>query len=385
MSLFQSTQKKIAQGTKTLSQAITLKSYRKLAINFLILTLNLIIIILYFTLSQAKIIIVPAKEVITHKMQIPIKEIVVDGDKAISGRVVEQTVAATETFDIKSESEIPAQATGEITIHNKTASRNQQLVATTQFASENGIIVRLKESVTVKAGSSVTAAAYADKEGKDGEVGPGRFEIVKLKSDKDKIYGEVAKKFTGGTKLVKMVSQETFDKAQKTVEEKLKKQATEKLESLAPGVKEDEITIIITSLKPSAKPGDLNIDSFTITAEAIGRVIVYDKKAAKSLIREDLAANAPANKVVGKIDDDSFAAKPDSSAAYLDASISATLIPKFPEAVFIKRDVVGLNRDEVRKHFRKITGIDNVEVKFSPFWVRSVPNLEDHVDIEIKK
>src|SRR3989338_1131426 len=127
MSLFQSTQKKIAQGTKTLSQAITLKSYRKLAINFLILTLNLIIIILYFTLSQAKIIIVPAKEVITHKMQIPIKEIVVDGDKAISGRVVEQTVAATETFDIKSESEIPAQATGEITIHNKTASRNQQL------------------------------------------------------------------------------------------------------------------------------------------------------------------------------------------------------------------------------------------------------------------
>ena len=41
MSLFQSTQKKIAQGTKTLSQAITLKSYRKLAINFLILTLNL--------------------------------------------------------------------------------------------------------------------------------------------------------------------------------------------------------------------------------------------------------------------------------------------------------------------------------------------------------
>lgn len=385
MNLFNSTQKKIEKGTKTLSKAITLKSYRKLAINFLILTVNLIIIILYFTLSQAKIMIVPEKEAIIHKMQIPIKEIVLAGEKALSGKIVEQSVSAAETFKIESENEIPSQATGRITIYNKTAARAQQLVAKTQFASASGVIIRLKEGVTVKAGESVTVAAYADQEGKAGEVEPGKFEIVKLKSDKDKIYGEVTEKFTGGTKLVKMVSQETLDKAQKEVEAKLKKQAAEKLESLAPSAKEDEIAIVITSLKSSAKAGDENIDSFTIEAEAVARVLVYDKEAAKSLIKEDLIANVALNKTVAEIDDGSFAAAPDSSAAYLDASISATLIPKFPEAVFSKKDIMGLNRDEVRKYFRKITGIDNVDVEFSPFWVRSVPNLEDHVDIEIKK
>lgn len=385
MSLIQSTQKKIEKGTKTLSKAITLKSYRKLAINFLILTVNLVIIILYFTLSQAKIIIVPEKEAITHKMQIPIKEMVVEGDKAIAGKVVEQTVAATETFNIDAESEIPAQATGQVTIHNKTASRNQQLVATTQLANSDGVIIRLKEGVTVGPGASITAAAYANQEGEIGEVEPGQFEIVKLKSDKDKIYGEVTEKFTGGVKSVKMVSQEILDKAQKEVEAKLKEQAADKLEVLSPEAKKDEISITITSLKPSAKVGDTNLDSFTIEAEAVARAIVFDKETAKSIIKQDLAENVAANKTVAKIDDDSFVATPDSSATYLDASIGATLIPKFADAVFKKRDIMGLNRDEVAKYFRKITGIDNVDVRFSPFWVRSVPNLEDHVDIEIKK
>jgi len=385
MNLFQSTQKKIEKGTKTLSKAITLKSYRKLAINFLILTVNLIIIILYFTLSQAKIIIVPEKEAITHKMQIPIQETVVAGVKAIAGKVVEQTVTTIETFNIASESEIPAQATGQITIYNKTASRSQQLVANTQFATPAGVVIRLKEGVTVKAGENVTVAAYADQEGKEGEVEPGQFEIVKLKSDKDKIYGEVTAKFTGGTTSIKMVSQETLDKAQKEVEAKLKKQAAEKMEVLAPEAKADEISIVITSFKPSAKVGDTNLDSFTIAAEAVGRVIVFDKEAAKSIIKQDLAENTAPNKMVSEIDDDSFKAAPDSGATYLDASIEATLIPKFADAVFKKKDIMGLNRDEVRKYFRKITGIDNVDVKFSPFWVRSVPNLEDHVDIEIKK
>lgn len=385
MNILNSTQKKIEKGTKTLSKAITLKSYRKLAINFLILTINLIIIILYFTLSQAKIFIVPEKEVITHKMRIPIKEIVLAGEKALSGKVAEQTVSTIEMFKIESKSEIPSQAAGQVTIYNKTASRSQQLVATTQLASASGVIIRLKDGVTVAPGGSVTVAAYADQEGQIGEVEPGQFEIVKLKSDKDKIYGEVTAKFTGGTKSIKMVSQEALDKAQKEVEEKLRKQAAEKLESLAPEAKADEISIVITSLKPSAKAGDENLDSFTIEAEAVARVLVYDKEAAKSLIKENLIANVAPNKTVAEIDDGSFAAAPDSSAAYLDASINATLIPEFPEAVFEKKDIMGLNRDEVRKHFRKITGIDNVDVRFSPFWVRSVPNLEDHVDIEIKK
>ena len=385
MSFIQSTQKKIEKSTKKLSKAITLKSYRKLAINFLILAVNLIIIILYFTLSQAKIIIVPEQEAFAHKLQIPIKEIIAAGDKAVSGRVVEQEVATTETFSIDSASEVPSVAEGQITIHNKTAARNQQLVAKTQFSSESGIIVRLKEGVTVKAGESVTAAAYADQAGKDGEVEPGKFEIVKLKSDKDKIYGEVTAKFTGGTKAINIVSQETMDKATSETENKLKELAADKLAALAPEADKENIVISVISLKPSAQVGDTDIPSFTIEAAAVGRAIIFDQEAAKSIIKQDLAESIPVNKIVSRIDEGSFAARPDASATYLDASIDATLIPKFSDAVFNKKDIMGLNRDEVRKYFRKITGIDNVDVKFSPFWVRSVPNLEDHVDIEIKK
>ncbi len=52
---------------------------------------------------------------------------------------------------------------------------------------------------------------------------------------------------------------------------------------------------------------------------------------------------------------------------------------------FDKKAIIGMNQKEVEEYFKKITGIVDIQVKFSPFWVRSVPNLEDHVDIEIKK
>jgi len=59
--------------------------------------------------------------------------------------------------------------------------------------------------------------------------------------------------------------------------------------------------------------------------------------------------------------------------------------PKIPETALRQEDIIGMNQEEVRLHFTKITGIRDVKIKFWPFWVRSVPNLKDHIDIEIKK
>lgn len=404
MSLIKSTQKKIARGTTALTRVMALKSYRKLAVNFLILTVNLVIIILYFTLSSATIIIIPEQEELTHQLQIPIsaqgatpaggqgsalggKETTSGSDQpqTVPGQTAQTEVKYSQTFAISADTDEPAQASGEVTVHNTTASRRQTLVAQTQFASADGVIVRLKKTIEVGPGQTVTAAAYADQPGPSGEVGPGRFEIVKLKSDKDKIYGQVAAKFTGGTVRTKFLTIDVYQKAQTEIEQKLKDLAQEKLRAEYPNAKTEDIAISVNNFTSDAKVGDKNIDKFTLAAAARARLVVYDADAARQIIREDLAKTLPPNKIIARVNDQSFTAQPDPDGTNLNASITAAVMPKLPAAVFEKKDIVGLNRDELKKHFRKITGINDIEVKFSPFWVRSVPNLQDHVEIEIKK
>lgn len=378
MNLIKTGQKKIAKSTKTLSSAIALKSYRKLAINFLILTVNLAIIVLYFTLSQATITIVPKKEKITHQVSVPLAD--------ISGRIAEASVEAEKKINVEAGVMVPAQAAGQVTIYNKTASRSQQLIATTRLASKDGIIIRLKDGLTIKPGETKVVNAYTDKAGKEGEVAPGQFEIVALKSDKDKIYGEVTTAFTGGTVLSRAISQETLDKAKTDLEAELKTLALAKLQANQPGVTENDIAINITEFTPSAKVG-AEVSEFTATAKAEAKALVYDSAQAQEYLVKDLTASLSPNKILTKVDNDSFSARivPNSDYSLLDASIEAYLQPKMPEAIFDKKAIIGMNQKEVEAYFKKITGIEDIKVKFSPFWVRSVPNLQDHVDIEIKK
>ena len=52
---------------------------------------------------------------------------------------------------------------------------------------------------------------------------------------------------------------------------------------------------------------------------------------------------------------------------------------------FSKKDILGLTKEDVIKYFKTKPGVKQVEVIFSPAWVKSVPPLEDHVEINIVK
>ena len=106
MDIVKKTQKKVEKSKKKLAKTIELKSYKKLAVNFLILSINLIIIIIYFSLSQAIVVIIPSKNEISHNIELPI---VTDGDAenddsglSIPGQIAEIEVSVSETFTIDS-------------------------------------------------------------------------------------------------------------------------------------------------------------------------------------------------------------------------------------------------------------------------------------------
>ena len=48
----------------------------------------------------------------------------------------------------------------------------------------------------------------------------------------------------------------------------------------------------------------------------------------------------------------------------------------------VKKQIFGKKYSEVRNIFEKIDGVNDVEVKFSYFWVNTVPSDENKVEIE---
>ena len=388
MDFVQKTQKKIETSRKKLVKTIELKSYKKLAVNFLILTANLIIIILYFSLSQAKVVIVPAKEDITHTISIPIKEEVslADNELAVSGNIMSIEVSTSKTFPVDATSKVEKNATGAVTIQNTTRDRNQIFVKNTRFVNEAGLEIKIDKQVQIAPGKSITISAFASEPGAKGEVtsASGRFQVAALAYLKDKIYAEISTDFTGGEIEIKVLTPTAFNKAKDSLQAELRDKGYETLSQGSSDISKDDLAVEITDVQSDANPEDENVDTFTMTAKATVSAFSYDEKRAKEIIKQELIKRIPPDKLL--ID---FTGEPqitvNKTALQIDTTATAQIQRKIPEAALNQEDIVGMNEDEVREYFIKITGIRDVQIEFWPFWVRSVPNLKDHVNIEIKK
>jgi len=368
-------------------KTMKLKSYRKLAVNFLILTVNLLVIILYFTLSQAKVSIVPVKDTFSHTVTVPIREEVQASDGlAIAGSLATVDVSHEQTFTINETSEVPAQAKGEVTLYNTTPNRNQVLVRNTRLQNDAGLEIKTDTQVQLAPGQSIVVPVYATNEGAEGNVSSGRFQIAALPYLKDKIYAEITTPLSGGVLNVKAVTPTTFSNAREQIEIELSNKAwqqlSEQYDALPP---RDQMTLEITTFDADANPGDIEIDSFTASAEAVASIFVYDEDRALEIVKQELVKNIPADKILLRFEDGSYVPQLHINEQTLSATISAIVQPKLSDVILNQEDIIGMNEAEVQEHFQKITGIRNVEVKFWPFWVQSVPNLKDHVDIEIKQ
>ncbi|OJI06265.1 hypothetical protein BK004_04710 [bacterium CG10_46_32] len=390
MDIVKQTKKKVEASKKKLIKTIELKSYRKLAINFLILTVNLIIIILYFSLSQAKVVVVPAKEEFSHSTSIAISENPESGEAglAIEGSTTKAEVSHTQTFTIDPTTSENANAEGVVTISNKTADRSQTFVANTRFQNEAGVEIKIKKQVQLTPGATAQVEAYASNPGKAGELGKesGRFQVVKLPYLQDKIYAEVSTPFTGGIVPVRSLTDAAFAKAKTEVETVLREKGWNLLsQTNEVDVDKDALAMEVTNVSSTANPGDKNVASFSITSKGTVSAFTYDKARAKEIIKQELIKQISPDKTLISFDDNSFSATLNEGGTSVTAKITALLATKIPAVALNQEDIIGMNQEEVRVHFTKITGIRDVQIKFWPFWVRSVPNLKDHIDIEIKR
>ena len=56
-----------------------------------------------------------------------------------------------------------------------------------------------------------------------------------------------------------------------------------------------------------------------------------------------------------------------------------------PQRICIgKKEIAGFDARGVEYYFSQYPSVKEVEVKFSPFWVKSIPALADRIEIEVK-
>lgn len=162
-----------------------------------------------FYFSGAKVVITP--ETNTSTIASDFSATAGTGDLPFEVVTVQKT--ASQTVPAESTETANDPASGPIIISN-TQPSPQTLIKNTRFQTPAGLIFRIHDSVTIPAGGSITATAYADAGGDTYNVGPTTFTVPGLKGSKafTQVTAKSTQAMTGGFSGTRAtVSQATRD------------------------------------------------------------------------------------------------------------------------------------------------------------------------------
>ncbi len=360
--------------------------YKFVALSFLIITLVLLGVIVFMSAKRAEITIVAKATPVDVNTDIDIGS-VANGDD-VDGVVTSTFVNFSKTFQVTGNHEEPAPSTGTVTLHNDSPAP-QALVATTRVLSESGVLFHLKNAVTVPANGKVTAEVYADKAGKESNIGPSKFTIPGLNEAKQKVvYATSDSPMIGGVRIVGSLGADDFESAKRAFADELQKQGQDILSTKFPGKKAVFAldNLVVTS---SAVIGS-DIGTFDVRGSGTVIGILYDNAEITNLAKTLLVKRAiddTESIETGTKDPTVTLAEyhkdTQSATVHLFYDGLATLNPKSKE---IERSVFfGKSKDEVRRYLLTLDHVHSVDVQFHPAWMQSVPHISDHVQVIVKE
>ena len=367
-------------------------SYKHISIIFMFLAVLLILGVTYLVLSKVTITLYPSNEKITHEFNLLIYQDLppnTNNYPATQGKIISTTDEINQNFSVNNGTSIDAIATGEVTLYNNRDTA-QPLVATTRLLTPNNILFRLKEKIIIPAKSTIVAKIYADKKGINGNIKPTTFTIPGLNKSLQKlVYAKSTTPITNGTKQIGILTQSDIDQAI----DKFKKDNSANL--LAQYINAaDDMTLIDTKIDlsevttPTEDIGT-EVDSFTLNGQLTLNAVFANKNNILEIAKNEMEhSNDIKNSI--NIDPSSLTYKLkkiniEDKTALISITLSglATLDPQ--TNIFNKNLLVGFTKEDLKLYFSQFNSINNIDVKFSPFWVTKVPILKDHINIQLAK
>ena len=370
--------------------APSLNMYRRIAVTFIAVTFLTLAVVVYLSFSRATIHIIPEARVVSTTLVVdvvgtPVEETDVVG--TVVSNIFEQ--ASESVLSNDSVKSVDAKAGGVVTIFNN-SSGSQPLVATTRLLSPEGILFRIDDGVTVPAKGSVSVTAHADVVGAAGDIGPTRFTIPGLNASLQAlIYAESAEAFTGGVIGVRVVEQDDLDLAAAQLEGEMLEAAKETLRLQAGGSYTGEAFFTEVLEKLSDTPPGTEASSVNISLKFKVVAVFYQKEDLFALAQWKLYEQMAKGMEAAAVSADSMVVTVDNYDLELQiANVSvtlegdATLSPT--NKLLDKQQFVGRSAVEVKTVLESSDAIKSVNITFTPFWLRRLPTLKDHIKIVIE-
>ncbi len=368
----------------------SLRVYQKIAIAFVIVSFILLLFVLYLSVSSATIRITPVPQVVSSNLSVEVvPEALQEGQ--ISGYVLSADFKQAQTFYLPEEGATPIEgsAGGMVTLINETTSE-QTLVATTRLLSEEGVLFRLDEQVIVPAEGQVEAMAHADEQGLSGEIGPTQFTIPGLSTSmQEVVYAVSIDSMTGGVEYVRILAESDLEDAAVSLEAEILEGAKEELAALVDAEEFDGVTYLIEETERLAdqEPG-AEVGSFSASLTLSVTAVYYSDEMLQEFAVADLQSRISENYDLAEVSEDGAqvdvrSADAENEEATLNVYIDGTAVISTSSDVLDKDRLVGRSPTEVMTILEASELIESVSVAFTPFWLKRVPTLKDHIKIII--
>ena len=377
---------------------------------FLFLFISLVLVIaaavLYFVLPKADIEVTPKSETLSQNLNILVDKGVSKIDytqNKVPAQLIKLEKKDSKNFPATGQRQVNEKAEGVITVFNEYSSSAQTLVEKTRFAAENGKIFRTTKTITVPGAkvvdgkivaSSIDVAVVADQPGSEYNIDAGKFSIPGFAGSPKftAFYGRSDKSFSGGASgLMKVVSQEDFDKAKTqfwdeskaTLDKEFRAQIPSGLKLLEFSLKEG-----LASAESSVAVGQ-PADNFTLTIKGVATVLLFNENDILNIINKKIVEKNGTDeglKVKMEKIDYQLSGLPDFSRGQMNLLVKLNGKIVWPLNVEdIKRAIVGKGEQAMRDYFAQHSEVAEVKVSFWPFWVKSVPANLDKIEVIVKE
>ncbi len=418
---------------KRTSKFVIVAPNRHALIGLTVLSVFILLVIVYIALPGVTIYLTPSASVLEKSVNITLAdyqnnqaELSTRPPHMVASYPIDTTVTKSIThFSTgKRFSDNGANSSGKITIVNTTGNA-WPLVERTRFQTDEGIVFRITQGVTVPAATTtdfgkleiIVIADQLDSYdiivGERGNIEPTKFFLPGLReSSQSEIYAESYEPMAGGiTDYVTYISTEDVEAAKSRLHDELMKTAVEELKvavseksqlvagsttyTLLEGegaIQLGEVTINVA--------GDLEgqtVSEFTVSGEVYVSGVYYDHDAMLAILKSELLLKKSPQKELLRINEDStsyriFEWDEYSGKMKLTANIKGieqfSIDPNKENGerllTKIKDHIVGKDIDDAKLYIQNLPEINKVEIDSWPVWSPTIPNIPENIEFEIR-
>lgn len=357
---------------------------KKIAATFIIMTVALFALVAYVALSRATIRVRLGGVEREATFRLTLAEDAFGRPRpagALSAAFLETTGSAEGAFVPSGAAERSGKAGGIVSIQNST-DRPQPLVATTRLLTPEGILFRITEAVRVPARGSVTVPAEADEAGPRGEVGSTSFTIPGLSQNlQSQIFATSSTPMVRGGAEAKVITAQDLETARQSLKQQVISRVRPALQVQAgQSSLEDDDFIVQTVTEQSSGKANTPARSFTMSAKL--------KVVAVLLNKDEMHKRAVAT--MGNTSGSGLSRIQYVIANYDSVNRTATLSGRGSittslderSSIFLPDNFVGTTPDEVKSFLKNYEGVQDVEVRISPYWQRYLPRFPSRITVE---